>query len=50
MQSLPLHISSSFSVPLKEDIVDIEKPGEICSLTFDLDEFLGFLYIYQSFL
>ena len=24
---------------LKEDIVDIEKPDGICSLTFDADEF-----------
>ena len=26
---------------LKEDIVDIEKPDGICSLTFDVDEFSG---------
>ena len=26
---------------LKEDIVDIEKPDEICSLTFIVDEFSG---------
>ena len=28
---------------LKKDIVDIEKPDEICSLTFDIDEFSGLL-------
>ena len=28
-----------FSVVLNNDIVDIEKPGGICSLTFVVDEF-----------
>ena len=39
MKSLPLYISCLFSMLLKEDIVDIEKPDGICSLTFDADEF-----------
>ena len=32
---------------LKEDIVEIEKPDEICSLTFDVDEFSG-LFVHPS--
>ena len=32
---------------LKEDIVDIEKPGGICSLTFVLDEFSA-LFLHRS--
>ena len=39
IQSLLLYISCLFSMLLKEDIVDIEKPDGICSLTFDADEF-----------
>ena len=34
---------------LKEDIVDIEKPEGICSLTFDVDEFSG-LFLHPSIL
>ena len=37
MQSLPLFTSCLFSMFLNEDIVDIEKPDEICSLTFIVD-------------
>ena len=32
---------------LKEDIVDIEKPNGMCSLTFDVDEFSG-LFLHPS--
>ena len=32
---------------LKEDIVDIEKADEICSLTFFVDEFSG-LFLHSS--
>ena len=32
---------------LNEDIVDIERPDGICSLTFALDEFLG-LFLHPS--
>ena len=32
---------------LNEDIVDIEKPDGICSLTFDVDGFLG-LFLHPS--
>ena len=35
---------------LKEDIVDIEKPVEISSLTFDVDYFQDYLYIFKSFI
>ena len=34
MQSLPLHTSCLFSMPLNDDIVDIEKPDGICSQNF----------------
>ena len=34
IQSLPLYASCLFSMLLDEDIVDIEKPDGICSLTF----------------
>ena len=45
MQSLPLYKLCLISILLKEDIVDIEKPDGICSLTFVVDEFSGlFLY------
>ena len=31
---------------LNKDLVDIEKPDRICSLTFDVDEFSGlFLHL-----
>ena len=42
MQSLPLYTACSFSVLLNDDIVVIEKPDGICSLTFVVDEFSGF--------
>ena len=32
---------------LNEDIVDIEKPDRICSLTFVIEEFSG-LFLHQS--
>ena len=38
MQSLP---SCLFSMLLNDDIVDIEKPDGICSLTFAVDKFSG---------
>ena len=39
IQSLPLYTLCLFSILLNEDIVDIEKPDGICSLTFAVDEF-----------
>ena len=39
-----------FSMPSNNDMVDIEKPGRICSLTFDEDDFSRFFYIHQSLL
>ena len=50
MQSLPLYTSSLFSMVLNEDIEDLEKPDEICSLAFAVDDFQDFFYIHQSFL
>ena len=47
MQSIPLYTSCLFSMLLNEDIVDIEKPDGICSLTFVVDEFSG-LFLHQS--
>ena len=38
MQSLPLYRFCLFSMLLNGDIVDIEKPGEICSPTFVVDD------------
>ena len=35
---------------LNDNIVDIEKPDGICSLTFAADELSGLFYIHQSFL
>ena len=35
---------------LYDDVGDIEKLDEICSLTFAADEFSGLFYIPQSFL
>ena len=40
IQSLPLYTSCLFS-RLLNDIVDIEKPDEICSLTLVVYEFSG---------
>ena len=41
MQFLSLYISRLLSMFLNDDIVDIEKPGGICSATFVADEFSG---------
>ena len=43
MQSLPQHTSCLFSMPLNEDIVNIEKP------TFVADDFSRLFYIHRSF-
>ena len=48
IQSLPLYTSCLFSMLLNEDVVQIEKPDEICSLTFVADEFSG-LFLHPSF-
>ena len=53
---LPLFTLWLFSTLLNDDIVGIEKPYEICSPTFVMDDFSGlmnfqdYFYIYQSFL
>ena len=47
MQSLPLYRSCWFSIILKGDIVDIEKPDGICLVTFFVDEFSG-LFLHLS--
>ena len=47
IQSLPLHRSCLFPMLLNEDIVDIEKSDEICSLIFVLDDFSG-LFLHPS--
>ena len=47
IQSLPLYTSCLFSILLNEDIVDIKKFDEICSLTFFVDEFSG-LFLHPS--
>ena len=39
MQSLPLYTSCLFSMLLNDDIIDIEKPDGLCSLTFVVNEF-----------
>ena len=41
MQSLPLNTTCLFSMLLNEDIVDIEKPDGLCSLTFVVDQLPG---------
>ena len=41
LQSLPLHTSWLFSLPLNDNIVDIEKPDETCLPTFVADLFSG---------
>ena len=46
MQSLPLYTSCLFSM-LLNDIIDIEKPDGICSLTFVENEFCK-LFLYPS--
>ena len=40
IKSFHLYTSCLFSMLLNEDIEDNEKPDEICSLTFVVDEFL----------
>ena len=51
MKFFPLHTSCLFFMLLNDNFVDIEKPGEMCSPTFVVDEFSGMrFYIYQSFL
>ena len=47
IQSLPLYTSCLFSMVLKEDIVDIEKPDGICSHNFVVDDILG-LFLHHS--
>ena len=47
MQSLLLYTSCLFSMLLNDDIVDIEKPDGICSLTFVVDEFSA-LFLHPS--
>ena len=41
MQSLSLYTSCLYSILLNDDVVDIDKPDGICSLTFVTDEFSG---------
>ena len=43
MQSLPLYTSCLHSMILNYDILDIEKPDGICSLTFVVNKFSGLL-------
>ena len=43
MKFLTLYISCLFSIPFNEDIVNIEKPDEICLMTFVVDYFFGVL-------
>ena len=47
IQSLPLQIPCLVSMLLKEDIIDIEKPDGICSLTFVMGKFSG-LFLHPS--
>ena len=47
VQSLPFYTSYLFSILVNQDIVEIEKPHGICSLTFVVDEFLG-LFLHSS--
>ena len=35
---------------LNNVVVDIEKPDEMCLLTFNVDEFQEYFFIHQSFL
>ena len=46
-QSLPLYTSCLVPMLLNEDIVGIEKPDRICSLTFAVDEFSE-LFVHPS--
>ena len=45
IQSLPLYISCLFSMFLNDDIEDIVKPDEICSLTFVVDKIFRIMFI-----
>ena len=47
MQSLLLFTSCLFSMPLNDDIVDIENLDGICSLTFVIHEFSG-IFLHPS--
>ena len=49
MQSLPLYTSCLCSMLLNYNVVDIEKPDGICSLTFVGDEFPG-LFLHHTVL
>ena len=49
MQSLPLHTSRLFSMSLNDDIVDIEKPDGIGSLTSFFLIFQDYFYIPSIF-
>ena len=48
MQSLTLYTPCLFYKFLNDDIVDIEKPDGICSLTFVVDDFSGLFLHHQS--
>ena len=39
IQSLPLYTTCLFSMLLNDNSVDIEKPDELCSITFAVDQF-----------
>ena len=47
IQSLPVYTLHLFSMLLNEDLVGIEKPDQISSLTFVIDE-LSELFLHQS--
>ena len=47
MQCLPLYTLTLLSMPLNDDIVDMEKLDGICSLTFVVDNFSG-LFLHPS--
>ena len=47
MQSLPLYTSCLLSMLLNDDIGGIEKPNDICSPAFDVNEFSG-LFLHPS--
>ena len=49
MQSFPRYTPCPFSIPLKDDIADTEKPDAICSPTFVVNNFEDNFYIHQSF-
>ena len=50
LQFLTLFTSCLSSKILNKVIIDIEKPDKIYLLTFVVDDFQGYFYIYQSFL